>query len=190
MKPFSVCISGHRPEKLPEGAPLRMMLSLLYREIEDAIADGASAFYVGMSLGIDLWAADIILYFRRQHPNIRLICAMPYPEFNHHLQGSTRYHFQSVLHAADAVIQVCPHYHPGAFRMRNQYMVDHCRRIIAVAEDSHSGTGQTIRMAKQAGMEMRIISLQRAQQQSVPAHTYFQFLERSRSCIICTATKT
>ena len=34
QREFAVCISGHRPEKLPTGAALRMLQSLLFREIE------------------------------------------------------------------------------------------------------------------------------------------------------------
>lgn len=161
-EPFAVCFSGHRPEKLPDGNVLRILLSLLYREIEEAVADGADTFYTGLAQGIDLAAAHIVLSFRLKDPKLRLIGVSPYPGFGSHLTGEALYRFRTVLHAADEVIQVSPHYHKGVFRLRNQYMVSHSRRIIAVVTDMRSGTGQTVRMAQRAGLEMRLLSPEQA----------------------------
>ena len=157
-EPYAVCFSGHRPEKLPKGNVLRIILSLLYSEIGDAIADGADTFYTGMAQGVDLWAAEMVLSFRQKYPSLRLIGASPYPQFGAGLTGEALYRYQTVLHAADEVIQVSPHYYKGVFRQRNQYMVSHSRRLIAIVMDMQSGTGQTLRMAKRAGLELRVIT--------------------------------
>ena len=173
--PFAVCFTGHRPEKLPAGNELRILLSLLYREIECAVAEGADTFYTGLSQGIDLWAADIVLFFRLKHPELKLIAACPFPAFDKKLTGEALYHFRTVLHAADEVVQVSPHYHSGAFRQRNQYMVSHSRRLIAVLTDMQSGSGQTLRMAKRAGLELRLLSLEQAQTADSSVPDIFQF---------------
>ena len=175
QKPFSVCISGHRPEKLPQGAPLRMIQSLLYTEIENAVKDGADTFYCGMARGVDLWAADIILHLRKQYPQVKLICVLPFRERVLHLKGDARYHAMTVLHAANEVVALAEHYYRGCYRDRNAYMVEHSQRVIAVAGDLHSGTGQTVRMAERAGLSVHLISIDEAMQQEDPAHEYFSF---------------
>lgn len=160
QKPFAVCFSGHRPEKLPHGTALHMLQSMLYQEIDAAVADGADTFYCGAAQGIDLDAADYVLSLRQKHPNLRLICAVPYPAHGASLSGAARYRLQAVLNAADAVVHTSGHYHKGCFRVRNQYMIAHSQRLIAVMTDAYSGTGQTVRLAANAGIETRIISLQ------------------------------
>ena len=174
-EPFAVCISGHRPERLPTGSALHMMQSLLYCEIETAIADGANQFYVGMARGTDLWAADMILYFRSQHPQIRLTAVLPYQDRSRSIRGAERFHVHAVLSAADNIISISEHYYKGCFRARNAYMIEHSKRIIALMLDEKSGTGQTIRMAKRAGLELRILSAEMAKQQTAPAHEFFRF---------------
>ncbi|HAG14659.1 MAG TPA: hypothetical protein DCG49_12485 [Ruminococcus sp.] len=175
QEPFAVCFSGHRPVKLPDRYELRLMLSMLYHEIETAIADGANTFYTGMSQGIDLWAADIVLHIKQTHPSIRLIGASPYPEFGKKLRGSASYHYRSIMEAADTVIYVSHHYHAGVFRIRNQYMISRSKRVIAIVSDMRSGTGQTIRMAKRAGLDIRLLKINEADFRDYPAPDIFQF---------------
>ncbi len=166
--PFDVCISGHRPEKLPQGSELRVIQSLLYQEIGSAIEDGAATFYTGMARGIDLWAAEMILQFRRTYPKIRLVCVLPFAESVSRLRGAERYLAMTLMNAADETVTLSAHYYAGCYRARNAYMVERSRRLIAVVADSASGTGQTIRMAKQKGLEIRLITLEQAAQQPDP----------------------
>ncbi len=173
--PFAVCFSGHRPEKLPTGAPLRMMQSLLYSEIRAAILDGADTFYAGTARGVDLWAAEMVLHFRRHFPGLKLICVLPFAKQGAHLSGMARYRFQTVLNAADSIVCICDKYQRDCFTRRNRYMVSQSQRLIALVADMHSGTGQTIRMARQAGLELRVLTAELAGKQDKPAHPYFSF---------------
>ncbi len=172
---FAVCFSGHRPEKLPTGTPLRMLQSLLFHEIEAAIKDGATTFYTGMARGVDLWAADMVLYFRQQYPSVKLICVLPFSDRIHSVRGAERFHVNSILESADRVVSLREHYCRGCYQERNAYMVAHSRRIIALVADGRSGTGQTVQMAKRAGLELRVLSIEDAVSQNHPSHDYFNF---------------
>ena len=173
--PFAVCFSGHRPEKLPTGTTLRMLQSLLYSEIRTAILDGADTFYTGTARGVDLWAAEIVLHFRKQNPALKLICVLPFAKQGAQLTGTARYRFKTVLNAADEIVCICDQYQKNCYARRNRYMIEHSRRLIALVADMHSGTGQTIRMAEKAGLELRVLSLALARQQETPAHEFFSF---------------
>ena len=154
---------------------MRMLLSLLYTETKIAVMEGADTFYTGCALGIDLWAADIVLLLKQTWPELRLICVRPYEQQGKNFSGEDWYHYQTVLHAADEVICLSPRYYRGCYRDRNRYMVNHTQRLIAIVTDMHSGTGQTIGFARKAGHEVCILSLDAAKQQTRPAHEYFKF---------------
>ncbi|MBQ3939895.1 MAG: DUF1273 family protein [Oscillospiraceae bacterium] len=171
----AVSFTGHRPEKLPTGNFLHMVQSLLYAEIAEAISQGARTFYTGAARGVDLWAADIVLSFRQKHPELRLVCAVPFPEHGAGLTGAERYHLQTVLHAADERVTVSPAYARDCFRRRNRYLVEHCQRLIAVVADMQSGTGQTIRLAEKQGIDIRLITVGRAAEQLHPSNSFYQF---------------
>lgn len=160
----SVCFTGHRLDKLPSGAIRRVVLSMLYEEIQFAVERGVDTFYTGMASGIDMYAADYVLKQRELHPNLRLICVKPFAGCGHALRGDERYHFNSLLAGADAIIELSDHYHNICYRLRNQYMIDHSDLLIAVVGEMRSGTGQTIRMAKRRRLPIRLIDISHLEQ--------------------------
>ena len=69
---YRVSFTGYRPEKLPffgEDDPLCIdMKKRLSVQIQSLIADGADEFYSGMALGVDTWAAEIVLELKKLYP--------------------------------------------------------------------------------------------------------------------------
>lgn len=155
----AVCFTGHRLEKLPSGSMRRVVLSMLYQEIQAAVEHGADTFYTGMASGVDMYAADYVLQQREQYPNLRLICVKPFAGCGRALRGDERYHFNSLLANADAIVELSDHYHNICYRLRNQYMIDHSDQLIAVVGEMRSGTGQTIRMAERRKLPVRMIDI-------------------------------
>ena len=74
-----LCFTGHRPEKLHCGEAT--VCAILEGSIDAAIADGFVTFITGMARGVDIWAAEIVLARKATNPEIRLICALPHPDF-------------------------------------------------------------------------------------------------------------
>ena len=165
--------TGHRPERL-EMRPNRV-ISWLEEQIGKAVDDGYTDFVSGMQRGVDIWAAEIVLHFKKQHPKLKLICVLPYVGQGAGLSGTERYRFMTVLHAADETVCLCEHFQKNCYAMRNRYMIRHSRRLIALVADMRSGTGQTIRMAENEGLELRLLSVELAKQQEQPAHEFFSF---------------
>lgn len=144
--------TGHRPEKqdIPE-ATIRALLEL---EIRRAIADGFNVFISGAARGVDLWAADIVLRLWESNPSLKLICAVPYHGFDARWAEADRLECARILEAADLVCYIRPRYSPDCFQQRNEWMVDHAARVIAVWNGQPSGTGNTVRYAREQGVEV------------------------------------
>ncbi len=162
-KSKTVCISGHRQEKLPDNGKttsmkMRQILSMLYFEIFQSIRDGYNTFIVGGSRGIDLMAAEFIYQFIHQGEDIKLVVAMPYPDFGKNYKNVDLYMRGNAIAEAELVVNVSEKYSEGSYSKRNRFMVDHSSRIIAVVADPKSGTGQTIRYAEKSGLDMKIIN--------------------------------
>lgn len=89
------CFSGHRPEKLQwREAAVREML---HSAICAAISDGLTTFISGMSRGADLWAAQAVLSLRKENPDLKLICAVPYRGFAAHWPTPWQQLYQQIL---------------------------------------------------------------------------------------------
>ena len=145
-----VCFTGHRPEKLTRIE--KDIVRDLEKEIRQAIADGLSVFITGMARGVDIWAAQIVLSLRNSGYDIKLICACPYDGFESGWSKDWQKQYKEILTAADYVKYVCEGYSRSCFHIRNEWMVNHAARVIAVFNGEKSGTKNTIDYAAKAGV--------------------------------------
>ena len=151
------CFTGHRPERL--GMPEAEVISSLKKEIRTAITDGFQTFISGMARGVDLWAAEIVLALRDEGAAVRLICASPYRGFENRWSREWQERYRRVMERADLVRFICHEYSKDCFQRRNQWMVDHSVRVIAVYNGQPSGTRNTIEYARRC--EVPVVLLPR-----------------------------
>ena len=149
------CFTGHRPEKLTRNE--RDIKKDLEKEIRQAVADGLNVFITGMARGVDIWAAQIVLQLRREGHGVRLICACPYDGFESGWSQEWQRQYKEILSAADFVKYVCEGYSRSCFQIRNEWMVNHSARVIAVFNGEKSGTKNTIDYAIRQNVPVEFI---------------------------------
>ena len=167
----SCAISGHRPTRFKFGYKethtgckrlkrvMREQFDLLYQQ-------GVREFYVGGALGVDMWAAEILLRMKEQsaYSDLLLHMVLPFAGHDENWDERSRERLRFIMrHCADTVIIGIPGQLPLAcYKLRNQYLVDHADCLLAVYDSDRSirsGTGQTIRMAQKKGIDVKIIDL-------------------------------
>lgn len=149
------CFTGHRPEKLD--CTQDVITAELDDSINEAISDGFYTFISGMSRGIDLWAAQLVIAKREHDSRIKLVCAIPYKNFEKRWSKQWQQIYNSVLTSADMVKIFSEAFSYQAIYERNHWMVNHSSRIIAVYNGSSGGTRNTILYAKQLELDIRYI---------------------------------
>lgn len=167
-KSKAVCFSGHRPEKLfgisetltYYDEPVKRVMSIVYMEIDSAIKQGYDTFIIGMARGVDLWIGSLLLELKRIHPDIKIVCAIPFRDQASSLEGEEKLTYMAVLSMAAEVVYVSEAYTRDCMLRRNRFMVDNSSKLIAVVRDWKSGTGQTIRYAQKKGIDVRIIDIE------------------------------
>ena len=160
---FAVCISGHRPEKLPTGAPLRMLQSLLFREIESAMEEGADTFYTGMARGVDLdFGVEMIKrkMLSKRYADLCVEAAIPYPDQAARYDRESKKKYNFILDHADRITYIENEYTKDCYLARDRYMVDKSDLVLAIwNEQQDGGTYYTIRYAEEKGKELKLVSL-------------------------------
>lgn len=149
------CFTGHRPEKL--NTPEATIIEALRGEVEAAIEDGFVTFITGMARGVDIWAAEIVLELRESGRPIRLICASPFKGFEARWSSDWQRRYQAILEASDLARFICPRYSANCFQRRNEWMVDHSSRVIAVYNGHPSGTRNTVEYARRLNIHVAVI---------------------------------
>ncbi len=107
---------------------------------------------MGMARGVDIWAAQIVLKLRDAGYPIKLICACPYEGFENRWSRDWQRQCREILTAADFVKYICGGYSRTCFQIRNEWMVNHAARVIAVFNGEKSGTKNTIEYAAKVGV--------------------------------------
>lgn len=138
----SCSFTGHRPEKLIRSE--HEIRSDLEIEIRNAIDNGYTTFISGMSRGVDILAAELVLQLRQNRQPIQLICAIPYEGVESGWTADWQQRYRAVLQSADEIKYVCSRRSRGCYHIRNRWMIDHSSRIIAVYNGQSGGTKSTI----------------------------------------------
>lgn len=150
-----VCFAGHRPEKL-----FRSEWSIkedLEFEIRKEVVNGRNVFISGMAPGVDIWAAEIVLKLRDNGMDMKLICAVPFQGFEKRWPEWEQ-RFDEIIRRADLVRFICPCYSRGCHQVRNEWMINHSAKMIAVFNGRASGTKNAINYANRVGIPVVYVS--------------------------------
>lgn len=157
-KKHACTISGLRPHKLPGNVNLMGLMAALERAIRSSLEDGCTTFLTGAAMGVDLWAAQMVLDLKKECPEIKLICCLPCKEQSKAWPENWKVLYEETLLRADEVICLQESYSPGCMQRRNMHMLAHCSRLIAVHDGiTKGGTLYTLSQAKKQGLQIIMI---------------------------------
>jgi uncharacterized phage-like protein YoqJ len=146
MNKLSCAITGHSPQrfkfKYNEEAPLcRSIKAVLAEQIKLLYSKSVKVFYVGCAVGVDTWAAEIILDLKQQadFSDIELFCAVPFPEHTEKFTAVQKKRYENILSRCDNKETVNRHYSPTAYKRLNYFLVDKSEYLIAVCDQDKSG---------------------------------------------------
>ena len=131
-------------------------------EIKAYYEAGVRRFWVGGAIGVDTWAAEIILELKQQeaYRDIELFVAIPFPGYDAKFDAKQKARCRDILKGCMGSVIVSPNYSADAYRKRNYYMVDNANCLLAVYDSNkkiRSSTGMTVDYAQKRGMPMRFI---------------------------------
>lgn len=155
---YGTCIiAGHRPQrfKFKYNEHYKLCIKIkkaLTAEIINFYNQGVRTFWIGGSIGVDTWAGEIIVELKKQkeYEEIRLCVALPFPEFKERNDVKQQTRLRDILRACDKQIIVSEAESKDAYRIRNEYMVNHSDCVLAVYDNDRSirsGTGMTVNYA-------------------------------------------
>lgn len=154
QKRKACAFTGHRPQTLPFGyneSDERCLL--LKKEMKRQIIrlieeENITHFISGMALGIDMFAAEIILRLKADYPFITLECAIPCETQAVRWNSFLSERYFNIVSKCDKETMLQKHYTADCMQKRNRYMVDQANIILAVWDGRPGGTGMTVTYAR------------------------------------------
>lgn len=158
------CFTGHRPRSFPwryneQDERCVNLKRVLRAVIVSCIEGGVKHFITGMALGVDTWAAEIVLSLKTQYPHITLEAAIPHLKQESRWPEESQKRYWRILGEADKVTVVTKaEYAPRLMMIRNEYMIDNADYVIGIYNGSSTGgTKHALDYAVQCGKHMIII---------------------------------
>ena len=145
------CFTGHRIIKItPE------LVQRLKDTIIELIEQGVTDFYDGGALGFDMLCAETVIELKAEYPDIKLHLLLPCPP-EEQVKGWNKAQiarYNEILQAADSVTVLSEHYTDDCMKQRNERLVELSDCCICYCTNPRSGTGQTVRMAREKGIDV------------------------------------
>ena len=123
--------TGHRPQSLPFGFDesdkrCTSLKSVMRDQIVALIEnEGVTHFITGMALGVDMYAAEIVLDLKSKYPHITLESAIPCETQAIKWSVASRERYYNIAAKCDKETMLQREYTPDCMDKRNRYMVDH-----------------------------------------------------------------
>ena len=151
----TVAFTGYRPNKLPFSEDKKDKLYVAFREklkkvIDRLIERGYTEYISGVAMGFDTWVAEDVLESNKEHPEIKLECAIPCPGQDKNWRLSDKLRRKKILRRADSKPMICDEYSSDCFHIRNRYMVDKADVVVCCFDGQRGGTAYTVDYALKA----------------------------------------
>lgn len=160
-RPFRICFSGHRPNKLggyDDNDFTRAVRTVLKQTIDSLIQKHIEVQFIsGMAVGVDIWSAVAVLEARLTKPEqVTLQLAIPFVGQYANWPLSSQRQYLDIYRQADSIHYVDEEgYAAWKLLNRNKWMVDNSDMVVAVWNgDEDGGTAHCIKYAQRKGKEI------------------------------------
>lgn len=166
MEELSCAVTGHRPTRFKfkykeNTAGCKRLKKRLHDQFVLLYEKGVHRFYVGGALGVDIWAAEILLRMKEQpeFEDINLTVVLPFEGHDAKWDDRSKARMRFIRdHAGVIVVDNIPD--AESYLKRNRYMVDRADYLVAVYDNDQtvrSETMQTVNYAKKKGLLITFI---------------------------------
>lgn len=155
--------TGHRPQNLPfrfnENDERCIALKQKLRDciVQLIEQEGVRHFISGMAIGIDMYAAEIVLALKAEYSFITLEAAIPCETQAAKWSEPLRDRYYKIAELCDYETMLQSQYTSDCMQKRNRYMVDHTDILLAVWDGTPSGTGSTVKYARTKSKSVWVI---------------------------------
>lgn len=156
---MKICVTGHRPDKLYGYNLNDSRYKKLFKKFKDLLIEDCTEAITGMALGADTLFALAVIKLKQEGYDIKLHCAIPCRNHSKNWNNSDQTLYNYILKNADEVKLVSDEdYRPYLMQKRNEYMVDHADKVIAVWDGSKGGTYNCVKYAEKQDKEIIVIN--------------------------------
>jgi len=141
LKRFSFGYTEHDEKCIRLKAAIKDQIAML-------VDAGVYMFYSTMALGVDTWAAEIVLDIKKEHPHIKLIAVLHCETQADSWTVEQRERHFNILAMCDDVVTMQTRFTRTCLYNRVRFLID-CAAILMAVYDGSGSTAHIVRNARQ-----------------------------------------
>lgn len=150
---YRCAFTGYRPQKMPfgldESDPRCVDFKARLREtIEGLIGQRYAHFISGGAMGMDTYAAEIVLELKEKYPWVILEMVSPFDAQTEKWTPEQRARHDRLFELADITTATGHSYDRGCMFRRNRYLIDNADLLLAAYDGQPGGTAMTCELAE------------------------------------------
>jgi uncharacterized phage-like protein YoqJ len=125
---------------------IKYIKKALEKRISSLLDEGLEWVIISGQLGVELWAAEVVLEFKLEFPELQLAVITPFLEQEKNWNEQKQEYYRSILEEADFVTSVTKREYEGPwqFKDRNQFLLDHTDGMLIIYDEENVGTPKYI----------------------------------------------
>lgn len=163
---ISCAITGDKPVRFKFGykedySLCKKIKRVIKKQIIELYDKGVTCFYVGGSLGVDMWAGEIVLRLKEQpgYERIELVVVVPYKGHDLNWDERSRKRLEFLMKYSMRTITAGTDKNNESYIKRNYYIVDNTDYVLAICDEHTIISKETKKMILYAKEKHRIIIL-------------------------------
>jgi len=144
--------TGHRIRESEESVRCTEMKAQLRRAIEELIEKGYAHFISGGTIGMDMFAAEMVLELQKEYPWILLEMVSPFDTQSAKWEKEYQMRLDRLYASADIITATGHDYTRSSIFRRNRYLVDNADLLLADFGGKPGGTAMTCSYAAEIGI--------------------------------------
>lgn len=149
----NLLISGYRSYELQifsdEDIKLKFLKSYLKDEIKRLIEEGWQWFIITGQLGVEQWAAEVVLELKPDYPEIKLAILFPYEGFGNQWNEENQLKLKNISNEADYVNYTSqePYFTPKQLQANQEFILRNVDGVLLVYDDEYPGKSKYLKQA-------------------------------------------
>lgn len=158
MSQLSYAIMGHKPTRFKfkykeEYTLCKKLKKKMQEQFRSLYETGIRNFYVGSTLGVDLWAAEIILRLKADpyYQDIQLFIILPFDKHHHKWDDKSRERLRFIKDNCSGQYLIDEKLTPDSYKKCDYFLIEHADIVFVVYDNditSRTTVGQAVNYAK------------------------------------------
>ncbi|MBM7703272.1 DUF1273 domain-containing protein [Metabacillus iocasae] len=143
-----LAITGYKPYELgifdQKHVGITYIKKAIHKRLQPLIEEGLEWVIISGQLGVELWAAEVVLDLQLEYPDLKLAVLTPFLEQEEKWNETNQEWYEFIISQADFVDSITKkkYENPAQFRVKNQFIVAKSDGLLIIYDEEHEGSPQ------------------------------------------------